>query len=178
MRDRITHATARKTAGHAFCDRDGTMKTIHLLTILATPLVFSNCRETKETIAETKLKVATAGDVSFAKNTFESLARGDSSVATKIDWPVFTSLGQNMGAAYVALTSGVEKEKFISGFITQFSVSFRESGGSVEGFTNWRVTAHDSLRTEVAADSANGVLTIIVSERDNVERVSSINIIK
>ena len=154
------------------------MKTIHLLTILAAPLIFSNCRETKHKIAEAKLEAATAGDVRFARSTFESLARGDSSVADKIDWPVFTSLGQNVGAAYVALTSGVEKEKFVTGFITQFSVSFRESGGSVEGFTNWRVTAHDSQRTEVAADSANGVLTVIVSERDNVERVSSINIIK
>lgn len=154
------------------------MKTIHLLILIASPLLLSNCRETKQKIAEAKVEAATAGDVSFAKNTFESLARGDSAVADKIDWPVFTSLGQNLGASYVALTSAVEKEKFITGFITQFSISFRESGGSVEGFTNWRVMSHDSLKTEVAADSANGVLTVIVSERDNVERVSSINIIK
>ena len=154
------------------------MKTIHLLTILAVPLLFSNCKETKRDYADAKLKVATAGDVTFARTTFESLARGDSAVAEKIDWPVFTSLGQNLGASYVALTSGVEKQKFILGFITQFATSFREGGGSIEGFTNWRVTAHDSLKTEVAADSANGVLTVIVSERDGAERVSSINIIK
>lgn len=154
------------------------MKTIQLLTVLAAPFLLSNCKESKRDYADAKLKVATLGDVSFARATFESLARGDSAVAEKIDWPVFTSLGQNIGASYVALTSGVEKEKFITGFITQFATSFRESGGSIEGFTNWRVTAHDALKTEVAADSANGVLTVIVAERDGVERVSSLNIIK
>ena len=56
--------------------------------------------------------------------------------------------------------------------------SFRESEGTIEGFTHWRVISHDTLRTEVTADTANGVLTVIVAERDGVERVSSINIIK
>jgi hypothetical protein len=154
------------------------MKAIHLLTIIAAPLLFSNCRETKHTIAVANKEVATVGDVSFAKGTFESLAKGDSSVADKIDWPVFTSLGENLGASYVGLNSEVEKQKLVSGFITQFSISFRESGGSVDAFSNWRVVSHDSQRTEVAADSAGGVLTIIVSERDGVEKVSSINIVK
>lgn len=147
------------------------MKTIHLLTIFAIPLVLSNCKETKQ-------QVATAGDVSFARNTFESLARGDSKVADKIDWPVFTSMGSNTGSAYVALTSGVEKEQFVTNYISQFAISFRESGGKVEDFTNWRVSLHDKLKTEVAADSPTGVLTITVAERDGAERVSSINIIK
>jgi hypothetical protein len=163
---------------HSANDNDETMKTIPLLAILATPLLFSNCRETKRNYATAKLEVATAGDVTFARTTFESLARGDSAVADRIDWPVFTSMGQNLGANYVALTSGVEKQKLVASFITQFATSFRESGGTIEGFTNWRVSAHDALKTEVAADSPNGVLTVIVSVRDNVERVSSINIIK
>ncbi len=154
------------------------MKTIQLLAILSAPLIFSNCRETKQKITEAKEKVATAGDVTFARSTFEALARGESSVATKIDWPVFTSIGDNVGAAYVALTTGAEKEKLINAFITQFASSFRESGGSIDGFTHWRVTAHDSARTEVAADSASGVLTVIVAERDGAEKVSSINIMK
>src|SRR5688500_11305573 len=92
------------------------MKTIQLLTIIAAPLLFSNCRETKQ-------QVTTAGDVSLARNTFESLARGESKAADNIDWPVFTSLGNNVGAAYVALTSGVEKDKFVTNFISQFAVS-------------------------------------------------------
>lgn len=147
------------------------MKTIQFLTILAAPLVFSDCKETKQ-------QVVTAGDVSFARNTFESLARGDSKTADKIDWPVFTSMGENVGSTYVALTSGVEKEQFVTNFISQFAISFRESGGKIEDFTNWRVSLHDKLKTEVAADSPTGVLTVTVAERNGVERVSAINVIK
>lgn len=154
------------------------MKMIFLFSVLAAPVLLTNCRETKQHIAEAKVEVATAGDVTFARSTFESLARGDSAVAEKIDWPVFTSIGENLGASYTALTSGVEKQKLVSSFITQFATSFRENGGSVDGFTNWRVTAHDSTQTEVAADSASGVLTVTVAERDGVEKVSSINMIK
>jgi hypothetical protein len=106
------------------------------------------------------------------------LARGDSTVAEKIDWPVFTSMDENLGASYVAVSSGVEKQKMVTSFITQFATSFRESGGSVDNYRNWRVTAHDSQMTEVAADSSIGVLTITVSVRDQVERVSSIRLMK
>jgi hypothetical protein len=154
------------------------MKTTHVLALLITPLLLSNCRESGTTGSDIKTEIATAGDVTFAKSTFESLARGDSSVAEKIDWPVFSAMGNNIGSEYVEATSGVEKEKIVSGFITGFASSFRDSGGTVEGFTNWRVSLHDKLRTEVAADSAGGVMTITVSERDGVERVSSINLVK
>lgn len=154
------------------------MKIFSFLTLLATPLLLSNCRETRQKMTVAKQEVAAAGDVTFAKNTFESLAKGDSSVSTKIDWPVFTSLGENLGASYVALGSDVEKQKLINSFITQFSVSFRESGGSVDAYTNWRVVSHDSQKTEVAADSTGGALTVIVSERDGVEKISSINVVK
>lgn len=154
------------------------MKKFSLLTLLVTPLLVSNCRETRAKMAVVKEEVATTGDVTFAKKTFESLAKGDSAVSTKIDWPVFTSLGENLGASYVALNSEVEKQKLISSFITQFSVSFRESGGSVDAYTNWRVVSHDSQKTEVAADSSGGALTVIVSERDGVEKISSINVVK
>lgn len=142
-----------------------------LVLVLACAFYFASCDRSGS-------PKGTTGDVTFAQSTFESLARGDTAVTDRIDWPVFTSLGQNLGVTYGSLTSEVEKEKFKTGFITQFATAFRESGGTVEGFTNWRVVSHDSQKTEVAADSANGILTLIVSERDNVERVSSINVIR
>ncbi|MBK1817579.1 hypothetical protein JIN84_18315 [Luteolibacter yonseiensis] len=154
------------------------MKTAYLIPLLTLPLIFANCREAKRTVSEVKTEVATAGDVTFARSAFESLARGDASVAEKIDWPVFTSIGENVGASYIALPSAIEKEKLVNAFITQFATSFRENGGSIDAFTNWRVTAHDSAHTEVAADSSSGILSITVSERDGVEKVSSLNMIK
>jgi hypothetical protein len=164
--------------GHAFCDDDGSMKTIYIPTVLAALLLISNCRETEEGYSDAKLKASTVGDVTFARRTFEALAKGESSVADKIDWPVFTMVGTNVGASYSALASAVEKEKFTNEFITQFALNFRQTGGVIENLTNWRVASHDALKTEVAADSPNGVITIVVAERDGVERVSSISVIK
>ncbi len=154
------------------------MNAIRVLSLFAAPLLFSNCREAADTSSKVKKEITTAGDVSFAKTTFESLARGDSSVVEKIDWPIFTALGDNVGGNYTVLASGVEKQNFATAFVTQFASSFRQSGGTVESFGDWRVTLHDKLRTEVAADSPNGVLTVILSERDGVERISSINLLK
>lgn len=154
------------------------MKIIPLLTVIATSLLLCDCRKTGQKLTDLKQEVATIGDASFARNTFESLARGDSAAADKIDWQVFTSMGNNVGMSYIALSSEVEREKFVTGFITQFATSFRESGGKIEDFTNWRVMLHNDLRTEVAADSPNGDLTVIVAKRDGKERVTSINILK
>ena len=117
-------------------------------------------------------------DMSFAKDTFESLARGDSSVIDKIDWPTLTSMGQNVGAAYSQLPSETEKRNFETSFVTQFATSFRESGGTPDKFENWRVSHHDDLKTEVAADSGGGTVTITVTERDGKERVSGLGFIR
>lgn len=151
------------------------MKIIQLATLSAAALLLCDCRKTSEKITDLKQDAATIGDVSFARGTFESLARGDSAVADRIDWAVFTSLGTNVGAAYGALPSEIEKEKFVTAFITQFATTFREGGGGLEDFTNWRVMLHNSMRTEVAADSPKGTLTVVVAERNGEERVTSID---
>jgi len=142
------------------------MKTIYLAALIATPFIFSNCKEAEQ-----------AGDVSFAKSTFESLARGDSSAHEKIDWAMFNSLGTNVGAEYVNIPTEQERADYRNAYITQFSSAFRERGGSVDNFTNWRVTFHDSQRTDVAADSTGGLLKMTVTNRDDIERVSSISVL-
>lgn len=168
---RCTLGVARIFTGHASCEEIRaiaiTMKSIPIAALIATAFTLTNCKDTQK-----------AGDASFARTTFLSLARGDTAVQSKIDWPTLVSLGQNVGAAYVNIPSETEKQEFRNAFVTQFSSSFRENGGSVDNFTNWRVTFHDSLRTEVAADSPGGVLKVTVSERDSVERISALDIIK
>ncbi len=143
------------------------MRTVIAVLTAAIALVASSCREAE-----------TAGDVGFAKSTFESLVRGDSDVATKIDWETFTSLGVPIGEQYVAMKSDEDRSRFKTGFITQFSSSFRESGASFADFTNWRVTSHDDIHTVVTADSAKGLLNLTVSERDSTERLSAMEIVK
>lgn len=119
-----------------------------------------------------------AGDVSFAKSVFESLVKGDSAVADKIDWETFTSLGVPVGQQYVALKNEEDRARFRTGFITQFSSQFRDSGASAKDFTNWRATSHDDVHTIVTADSAKGMLELTVSERNSAERLSAMKVVR
>jgi hypothetical protein len=139
-----------------------------ILSILTLPiiLVTSSCK-----------KEGTA-DTAFARETFISLAKGEESVKPKIDWLTLTSQGTNVGNAYNLLPTEAEKQQFQTAFITSFASAFRDSGGSVESFTNWRVTYSDVTRTEVTADSPGGGLRLTVSERDSVNRISAIDITK
>ena len=143
------------------------MKSIPIIAAVAVALASTSCEKTKQ-----------AGDTSFARKTFLELARGDTAAESRIDWPTFVAMGQNVGATYTALESEADKQGFRDGFVTQFATNFRENGGSVDKFTDWRVTFHDSLRTEVAADSPGGILKITVSQRDSTDHVSSIDIVK
>lgn len=125
-----------------------------------------------------KPKSAAAGDVSFAQSTFISLAKGDSAAQENIDWATFTALGDNVGAKYNQIPTETEKAQFRTEFVTGFATSFRQSGGSVDVFSNWKVIFHDSTRTEVTAESPNGLLKLTVSERNAVEKLSSIDVVK
>lgn len=143
------------------------MKYLWFPLAVAMPFAFSQCKE-----------AASTADLSFAKNTFEALARGDTKATESIDWATLQSMGQNVGAAYVALPSETEKVNFQQAFVTQFAASFRETGGTPDKFDNWRVSHHDDLKTEVAADTGGGTVTITVTERDGKERVSGLGFIR
>ena len=147
----------------------------HLLVIFALgTLTLTQCEKAEHEIA----KVESKADMSFAKNTFEALARGESSVIADIDWATLTSMGENIGATYSMLPSETEKRNFETSFVTQFAASFRESGGTPDKFENWRVSHHDDLKTEVAADSGGGTITITVTKRDGKERISGLGFIR
>jgi hypothetical protein len=143
------------------------MKSLPIALAILMPLAFTQCE-----------KAASTADMSFAKNTFESLARGDSKARESIDWSTLQALGHNVGAAYVQFPSETEKANFEQAFVSQFAASFREAGGTPDQFTNWRVSHHDDLKTEVAADSNGGTVTITVTERDGKERVSGLGFIR
>lgn len=121
-------------------------------------------------------KAATVGDSSFARRTFESLAKGDKAVEASIDWEMLRFLNADIGQVYVSFASDADKIKFREGFITQFASKFQAEGGKVSEFTNWRVRDHDKTRTVVAADSPSGNLLLTVNKRDGKERVSAIEI--
>lgn len=143
------------------------MKTITFALAASSAFLLASCKDAGQ-----------SADVAFAKTTFESLVRGDSAVVANIDWEIFNSLGIPMGPQYLAFETEQEKETFKNGFVTQFSASFRDSGGSSENFSNWRETSHDDNHTVVTADSAEGSLKLTVSERDSKKRISAMEIAK
>jgi len=142
------------------------MRAVAISLAAVSALLFSSCKEADE-----------QADVSFAKSTFASLVRGDSAVAMEIDWETLTAMGVPVGVQYLAVKTEPEKDSFKTGFITQFSANFRDSGGSVESFSNWRATSHDENNTTVTADSANGSLKLTVSERNSRKRLSAMEIV-
>lgn len=150
------------------------MKHLLLISALALPLALTHCEKAEQQVE----KMESKADMSFAKDTFEALARGDSEVISKIDWATLSSMGQNIGIAYSQLPSETEKRNFETSFVTQFAAGFRESGGTPDKFENWRVSHHDDLKTEVAADSGGGTVTITVTERDGKERISGLGFIR
>ncbi|WAC19387.1 hypothetical protein OVA24_19345 [Luteolibacter sp. SL250] len=125
-----------------------------------------------------KTKSEATGDVSFARSAFVALAKGDTKAQDMIDWPVFTAPGENVAAKYNAIPTETEKAQFRGEYVTGFATSFRQTGGSVDNFTNWTVSFHDSTRTEVTAQSPNGLLKLTVSERNSTEKLSAIDVVK
>ncbi|WP_367874919.1 hypothetical protein [Luteolibacter sp. Populi] len=150
------------------------MKHLLIGASILSALVLTQCDKAEHQVA----KIESKADMSFAKNTFESLAKGESSVFDKIDWAMLNSMGENIGAAYTLLPSETQKRDFETSFVTQFASEFQKAGGTPDQFTNWRVSGHDDIKTEVAADSGTGTITITVTERDGKERVSGLGFIR
>ncbi len=141
---------------------------------LLSTLTLTQCDRAEYEVA----KIESKGDVNFAKDAFESLARGDTASIEKIDWEMLESMGEAVGTEYSQLPSETQKRNFEKNYVTQFASGFQRSGGSPGQFSNWRVSYHDDIKTEVAADSNGGTVTITVTERDGKERISGLGFIR
>gem|GEM_PF-1694518 len=165
---RERRANSRNYVRHGLCELPS-MKYLLLSMPLLAALSISSCE---------KSEISTAGDVSFARSAFTALAKGDTKAQEMIDWPTFTAPGENVAAKYNDIPTETEKAQFRSEYVTGFATSFRQTGGSVDAFTNWTVSFHDSTRTEVTAQSPNGLLKLTVSERNSAEKLSAIDVVK
>jgi hypothetical protein len=139
------------------------------LPLFATAALVCSCEKAQ-------MKAETLGDATFARTTFESLARGDQSVSESIDWNTFNSLGENVGMAYTKIASPEDQRRFREAFITQFASSFQAAGGRVEDFTDWKVVEHSATHTVVSAVSPAKILNVTVNERDGKERISGLSV--
>ena len=101
------------------------------------------------------------GDIDRARHIFQGLVEGKRSVEWQIDWPRLTALDTKVGDEYSKLPTDVEKRNYARAFILKFAYGFRQGGGDLKAFTNWRTEpASDSL-TVVAADYAAKQKTLL-----------------
>jgi len=118
-------------------------------------------------------------DVRFAKTAFFSMVNGSSDAQTMIDWENFRAIGDDVGKEYQALPSDAEKSKYRNDFIAGIALSTPAIKANPDGITNWRVQRETPLETVVAANMNGGaILTLTVSKRDGIQRLSAIDMKK
>lgn len=115
-------------------------------------------------------------DVEYAKKTFQLLADGDETVKGMIDWEHLKMLGIDVGELYTK-TSDAQRDKETSDFIRSYSNSFKQRGGRVENFSNWREQSRDATNTVVVADVQMGQhILITVTHINGQQKVSTLEI--
>jgi hypothetical protein len=148
------------------------MKYLLLPLILAMPLVTTQCNRVKSA----SNSVASAGDYTLAKNTFEGLTHGDTSVAKNIDWEMLKTPEGDFGAAYMQIPTETEKQTKQKTFILDFASNYQKAGAAV--YSNWKVSYHDEFKTEVTADAGTARLVLVVTTRDGKDRLSQITVLQ
>jgi hypothetical protein len=117
-------------------------------------------------------------DVRFAKTTFFSMVNGAAD-ETAIDWEIFRSPTDDLGAIYKALPNDTEKASFRKQFLGGFAGSTPNIKANPNGITHWRVQSETPSETVVAADMQKGVVLLItISKRDGKQKLSAMKIDK
>ncbi len=117
-------------------------------------------------------------DIRFAKATFFSMVNGTADERA-IDWEIFRSPTDDLGAIYKALPNDTEKASFRKQFLSGFAGSTPNIKANPNGITNWRVQSENPPETIVAADMQKGVVLLItISKRDGKQKLSAMKIEK
>jgi hypothetical protein len=95
---------------------------------------------------------ASGSDVTFCRSALENLARGKPAAQRQIDWTRLKALDVDVGAAYSQLPSEQEQRDYRRAFIARFADGFRQGGGKLDAFSQWRVAEPKDGMTVVAAD--------------------------
>ena len=143
-----------------------------LVTVLLALLSGCNVSGTSVTTSDHR---STKTDVEFAKSAFNTLAKGDQSVADDIDWENFTAAGQNVGTSYKSFSDEPNRAAFRKAFITSFSKSFHATGASAESLTNWKTQHEGANESIVAGETLKKThLLITVSKKDGIKKMVGI----
>ncbi len=78
-------------------------------------------------------------DVDFARRILNDLINGRYSARTSLDWPHLKMMFVDVGAQYSKFQSDEARLNYERSFITNFSQGFKEKGGKIKNFSNWRL---------------------------------------
>jgi hypothetical protein len=148
-------------------------KSIPVLIVLC-GLLLSGCAKSSQPAVYTGPPL---NDVEFAKKVFEFLADGDETVKGMLDWEHLKMLGIDVGALYTKTSGDAARDKETSDFIRSYSNSFKQRGGSVGNFSNWREQSRDATNTVVVADVPTGQhISMTVTHINGQQKVSTMEI--
>lgn len=91
-------------------------------------------------------------DINYCRSIFNGLIKGNYNVQKNIGWEKLTAMRVNVGSTYSSITDDKEKKEYKRYFILNFSQGFKQVGGELKLFTNWRIYDRDMESVTVAAD--------------------------
>jgi hypothetical protein len=150
------------------------MKQTILFLFLLAGLLLSGCSKSGKQAVYTGPPL---NDVEFAKRVFSLLAEGDEAVLVMVDWAHLKMIGVDVGRMYLNISGDSARDKFLKGFISGYSKSFKERGGSVDNVSNWRELSRDASNTIVTADGPGGKpLLMTVAHVNGQQKVSTLEL--
>ncbi len=91
-------------------------------------------------------------DINYCRGIFSGLIKGNYNAQKNIGWEKLTAMGVNVGGVYSGIADDKEKKEYKKFFILNFSQGFKQTGGELKLFTNWRIYDRDMENIIVAAD--------------------------
>lgn len=103
-------------------------------------------------------------EISRCRTMFSALVRGSYSAQKQIDWEKLKALDVDVGATYSQFPDGQQRLNYQKTFVKSFALGFKQMGGELAGFRNWRVYTKDAEKTVIAADYRGQTLLLTFSK--------------
>lgn len=105
-------------------------------------------------------------ELHLCQKAFRGLVKGSYGVQKFIDWEHLQAVGVDVGNTYSKFANQKEKVDYKKGFMRGFPLGFKQTGGKLKAFVNWRIFSQDAQKTIIAVDytSKNKTLLFTVSK--------------
>ena len=120
-------------------------------------------------------KLTQDSDIAFTRRVLAELVNGRQSAEQAIDWPHFLALGSDIGADYSRFLIEPQRQYYRKAFIINFSMTFKNVGGQLNSFTNWRIYNRDNTKTVISCLALNNkALLFTLSKKNGKRKLASI----